>query len=445
MLARMADMSLIGHLRHWRYSDEIARRAALYESTGGDAARVERQLVLLNAEWRRLIEVNSYARELRRTGTPDRFRDLEEFRQSVPPMSRGAAQRLSGSMRNDRLRANCQRLTGGSTAQPLRMPAWRSEYGYTSPDVWLGRCWYGLGPHCRVFFVWGHSHQMGTGVRRLVSIGTRKLADGLLGFERFPAYELSAAAMRRAAERILAFRPQCLTGYSVALDYFARLNRERTELSHAGVQTVIGAAERFPRPDSSAMLSELFQCPTAMEYGSVETSLVAHTHPEGGYRVFWATYLVEAMPREAGDPVHKILVTSLYPRFFPLLRYDLGDEVRLSPDEARCAQSLASFRRVVGRCNEEVVLTDGTRLHPEVFTHAVRPSPGILAYQVVQSPKRCALRVTSESEVPASELAAIRRRLEAAHPALALVDVVQVAHLRQTVAGKTPMVIRESA
>jgi phenylacetate-coenzyme A ligase PaaK-like adenylate-forming protein len=436
-------MSLVGHLRHWRYAAELARRKALYESITTDAARQERQIQLFNAEWQRLLKLNSYAQDLRRCGAPESFRDLAEFRASIPVMNRSQARRLASSMQNSGPPANFKRITGGSTSEPLHMPAWKSEFRHTSPNIWLGRSWYGIGAHSRVFFIWGHSHQLGSGIQRSLNKLRVKLTDSVLGFERFPAYDLSPEAMRRAAERILAFRPHCVTGYSVALDTFARANRSRPELGRAGVQLVVPTAEGLPGPDSAACLSGLFQCPVAMEYGSVECSVLAYMHPHGGYKVFWETYLIEAEAEPVGGLVRKLFVTSLYPRFFPLLRYELGDQIELSPSEARCPGSLASFRHVVGRCDDEVVLPDGTRHHSQVFTNTVRLSQAVLAYQVVQSPRRCVVRVTGNGTIPEHELSAIRQRLAKAHPSLAVVEIEQTPSLHQSVAGKTPMVIRE--
>jgi phenylacetate-CoA ligase len=171
----------------------------------------------------------------------------------------------------------------------------------------------------------------------------------------------------------------------------------------------------------------------------VETGLIAHGQPDGGFRVFWRSHLVEG----AGEgPRRRVRVTSLYPRAFPLVRYEIGDEVDLaSPDED--ATSLYEFPRVVGRSNDYAELADGTRVHSEAFSHAVRPCAAVRGYQIVQSGSGLRVRYTAERPMPESDLAGIRERLRRVHGDLSAVGFEHVETLDQTVAGKTRMVVRE--
>src|SRR5262249_7387116 len=148
-----------------------------------------------------------------------------------------------------------------------------------------------------------------------------------------------------------------------------------------GIKVVIGTSEGFPYPDSAARLSDTFGCPVVMEYGAVEALGIAYMHPTGGYRVFWHNYLAEAERRGASFVLR---LTSLYPRSLPLVRYEIGDEVELAAGSPDHVVGLTRFERVLGRCNDYVSLRDGTLVHSEAFSHAVRPCAAIGSYQVVQ-------------------------------------------------------------
>jgi phenylacetate-CoA ligase len=176
-----------------------------------------------------------------------------------------------------------------------------------------------------------------------------------------------------------------------------------------------------------------------MEYGTVECGVVAHTHPDGGYRVFWRSHLIEAVGEGS---IRRIVVTSLYPRAFPLVRFELGDEIEIADDAPAAAIGLAAFRRVVGRCNDYVVLADGFTVHSEVFSHAVRPCADVRSFQIVQQGDALSLRYTSAGDLPQAERSGIQQRLERVHPALERIRFERVEELSQTVAGKTRMVIR---
>jgi phenylacetate-coenzyme A ligase PaaK-like adenylate-forming protein len=288
--------------------------------------------------------------------------------------------------------------------------------------------------------LWGHSHLLGSGIRGWAAGRKRNLSDRLLGYKRFSAYDLSEEALRRGGDELIRFQPDYVIGYSVALDLFAKANSDRRDaLRGAGVKVVVAAAEGFPEPESEARISDLFGCPVAMEYGAVETGLIGHTHPDGGYRAFWQTYLIEA---ERNGRNAALRVTSLYPRCVPLVRYEIGDEVELCNEGVERAVGITSFTRVIGRCNDFIALSDGFLAHSEVITHAVRSCAAIQSYQVVQKEEHIALLYTAAEDLHPADEQEIRKRLAKVHVDLKQIPFEHVDTLRQTIAGKTPMIIR---
>jgi phenylacetate-CoA ligase len=329
------------------------------------------------------------------------------------------------------------RMTGGSTSKPVRIPAWKSESDATRWEVWLGRTWYGVRPESRLFLLWGHSHLLGTGWTGWLRARRRELSDRLLGYRRHSAYDVSAAAMRRAADALAEFRPDYVVGYSVALDLLARANEGRGHLRELNVKAIFGTAEAFPDATSAARLQGLFGCPVGMEYGAVETGVMAHTHPAGGYRVFWRHHLLEAA---GSGPRRRLLVTSLFPRAFPLIRYEIGDEVVL-PEAADESAGLTTLASVAGRCNDYVELSDGTLVHSEAFSHAVRPCSAIRSFQVIDRGSAVSIRFTSNQGLTSEEQSGITTRLARVHPQLGSAQFERSESLEQTVAGKTRMIV----
>jgi phenylacetate-coenzyme A ligase PaaK-like adenylate-forming protein len=434
-------MTVVGRLRARRYAAGIDALSREMERCAAPPERRATQLALLNREWARVVrEVPHYAQLRQEHGVPDAFASLEEFARSVPVARREDLQGQLGDRTSRGRNADWFRITGGSTAAPVQLPAWRSERPATRDDVWVARGWYGVDPASRLFLLWGHSHLLGTGWRSRLRARRLELSDRLLGYHRFSAYDLRSEAMDLAGRTLLRFRPDYLLGYSTALDLFARANQHRrSDLRRCALRLVVATAEGFPAPDGEERLRDLFDCPVAMEYGAVETGLIAHSHPAGGFRVFWRSHLVEGV----GEGLRRrVVVTSLYPRAFPLVRYEIGDEIELeSLDDD--ATALASFRRVLGRCNDYAELSDGTLVHSEAFSHAVRPCSAIRGYQVVQKGRDLRLRFTSVGGLDQAEIAAIRERLRRIHGDLADIAFERVDALDQTVAGKTRMVVRE--
>jgi phenylacetate-CoA ligase len=430
-------MTLAGRLRARRYAAEIAAQQRRYE-VESPAERRRQQLELLNAEWERAAPDVPYLERLRRElPLPARFDSLEEFAARVPVTTRDVVRREGRALASRSRPGELVRMTGGSTASPVQLPAWSSEFALGRAELWRVRAWYGITPASRLFMIWGHSHLLGTGWRGKLRGVQRVLSDRMLGYHRFSAYDLRPEALRRAAGELLRFRPDYVLGYSVALDRFARANAERREeLRRAGVRVVIATAEGFPAPDSAARLSDLLACPVAMEYGAVETGLIAHTHPAGGYRVSWRSHLVEAEPSGAG---HRIRVTTLTPRCVPLVRYEIGDEIELA---SPAVVGVDAFARVIGRCNDYVPLADGAEIHSEAFSHALRPCEEIEAFQVAVDGADFRIRYVAHQELPSERLDEIRERLRRIHPSLAGTQFERTERIPQSVAGKTPMVMR---
>src|SRR6185503_2263355 len=136
-------MSLVAELRKRRYEPEIRRRAEVYAASPADpAARARVQLELLNREWDRLTRMVPHYEGQRRSGKlPAGFGSMEEFSGTVPVIGRKEVREHLVAMTSIGRKADFFRMTGGSTAEPVQLPAWSSEQKQTAPDMWLGRSW----------------------------------------------------------------------------------------------------------------------------------------------------------------------------------------------------------------------------------------------------------------------------------------------------------------
>ncbi|MBW7905787.1 MAG: hypothetical protein LC135_00225 [Phycisphaerae bacterium] len=438
-------MWLIRKVRDARMRAGIARRRAAHHAALDDAARRSRQLAAFNRLWPHIcVDVPYYAGLARAHSLPREFVSWEQFAAALPVMTRDVVRREGARLHDTSRPPEWWRTTGGSSAQPLQLPAWESERVATGPDLWVGRGWYGLRPSDRALLLWGHRHLLGEGFKARLRGLDRRLRDYLAGYCRQSAYDLRPQALRRVGDALLHCCPAYVLGYSVALDLFARANADRAaDFAQLRLKAVIATAEGLPAADSAALLERTFGAPLAMEYGAVETNLIAHTTPAGGYEVFWNTHFVEAA--EPGPNGGRIVrITSLFPRCMPLVRYELGDEIELC-NAADDGVGVLRFERVIGRCNTFLLLHDGTRIHSEAITHCVAAIPDVASYQAVQEGDAIALNYTAAAPLTAERVAALRRALARVHPLLGEIGVNRVERHRQTVAGKTPMILRTGA
>ena len=318
---------------------------------------------------------------------------------------------------------------------------WNSEIHALFLNKLLGRSWYEINADDPLFLFWGHSHLLGTGIKGRLNAFKRELIDYSLGYCRANAYKLDKLSMDSTFERLLKFRPAYLIGYSRALDLLAR-TRSIHEINYGqnlNIKAVIGAAEAFPFPDSQEVITRVFNAPIGMEYGSVETLLMAHTFPESNYRVFWDTYFLEAIPTERKG-VYSVVVTKLVPASTPLIRYQIEDEIKILNGQEWPIFPVLEFDSVIGRCNEFVETNDGVRLHSEVFTHAVRQETEVLSYQLRVDKENFTLFLLLKGSLSSELEKRIRKRMVSVHPELEKVIIRKSSKLKQSIAGKTSWV-----
>ena len=431
-----------GALRALRLRGQIREQEIFYGALRQSNEIARWQLESFNRHWPELLRTVPYLQRLsKELALPRQFSGWQAFRDALPITDRKTLQENRQAIADASQAPDYWRSTGGSTAEPIQIPAWNSEIGVATRDIWYARKWFGIAPADRLFLLWGHSHLLGSDIKGRLNSANRRLKDAMLGYCRFSAYDLSAAVLRTAADRLLAFKPAYLLAYAAALDRFARVNQDRRAAFHKlNLKVAIATAESFPTRDSAGLIEDVLGCPVAMEYGAVETGPIAHQRRRGGYGVFWRHYYVESIDASSMAGAREILVTSLYPRCVPLVRYKIGDLITINPNGGDCAQE---FESVIGRCNDYVVLPNGALVHSEAFSHAVKDLAGILAYQVVQeSRERITLRCVGAPGRDSDASVEIQRRLERILPGITGVQVQWVDALEQTIAGKSRRIVR---
>lgn len=434
-------LSVIAKVR----ASRLRRRITPLEAFYGQSLSIEEvrdwQLGRLNSLWHDISKLSPYYARLRETEkVPAEFSSWEEFSSTMPSLGRADLSRSIATMRLHAGHVDYWRTTGGSTAEPIQIPAMRDEDTHTGALGWYARSWFGVEPSDRLFLVWGHSHLLGTGIRGWIGARKRALKDACLGYIRHSAYDMSDESLREAARLILRHRPAYIVGYSVALHRLAHANRAlSTSLRSLGLKVIIATGESFPFPDSAALVAEVFGAPVAMEYGAVETGIIAHQEPDGAFKVFWGACHVEGIESRTRPGSYEILVTTLYPRLIPLLRYRLGDLVASDSSEASLEQR---FSRVIGRCNDVITVGTGASVHSEAFSHVLRDIGQIEAFQVVQQ-EDLGIRIeyVSDAPLPADIIVRVREKLHRVDAGLSTTVFRQVPRLQTSIAGKSKRIM----
>lgn len=437
-------MAIIAKLRANILNPEINRLSTFYEAEISEADRLRMQLRLFNSNWEMMIKNVPFYKSLYLKGAlPNKFESWDQFLLIMPITDRKKCIINKSLMTDISKNPDYWRTTGGSSGDPIQIPAWNSENKFTGPDQWVGRRWFGITPGDSCFWLMGNSRMLGSGLHRFLNKNKRAFKDVLLGYYRYPSYNLTPYNIGELTSRLLKMKPDYVIGFSTVLDLFARLNVDRhQEFKDLNIKAVIATSEVFPFEDSPQVIAKTFQAPVLMEYGSNETIAIAYTKPTGIYKVFWKNYFVEAA--DSGiDGYRDIRITSLYPRCFPLIRYELGDQIELIEQNNSSTFGIDKFKKVHGRKNNFIILKDGHYLHTRTFADAVRVYKEITGFQIIDNHDEIHLNLTTiNSDLSNKTISEIQHRLSQIHPELKSVQIHKVNHLQQTINGKTPLIIK---
>lgn len=262
-----------------------------------------------------------------------------------------------------------------------------------------------------------------------------------------PALRLDVTApMDETVAALNRFQPRILVGYASALKPLAA--EQRDGRLHISPQGVMSASEVLS-PHTAAELEAAWGSAPFDVYAATETAGIASPCTYRNRHVYEDLLIIETVD-QAGNPVPpgttgaKLLVTVLFSRTLPLIRYEMSDTVRLGGRGCPCGRSFTLLEDIEGRL-EDVLRLPGkagnVNVHPIVFHH-VLDEAGSAGWQVIQEPS--GLRVLLAGLAPGASIEGVRAAVVSALTAAGVVgtrvDVHVVGHLERTPLGKAPFV-----
>jgi len=294
--------------------------------------------------------------------------------------------------------------TGGSTGVALTVyfdPEWinpRSADALRS-DQWAG-CFHGM----KVASLWGNPPLPRTLKERIRAL----LIDRFIFLDTLDFNDRSVAEFVRRWRRE---KPEILFGHSHSLYMLARyvVDHGIEDLRPHGIistSMMLLTSER-------AVIETAFGCKVFDRYGSEETGLIAseceqhqglHLNVEHLYIEFLREDHNPAAPGEEGA----IVITDLFNRGMPLIRYEIGDVGVLSHRLCPCGRGLPLMERVTGRVADYLKRRDGSLVAGvSLVERTLTAIQGLEQMQVVQpAANEIVLNVVRAPEYsPASEQA----------------------------------------
>ena len=418
-------------------------QARLQRPVETGAALARHQLSEIQRVWSDAVaDVPYFAQLVADRRAPAEIRSWEDFR-AIPVLTRQSLQDQRAQFMRRSGRPDGYIFTAGSTGTPLRIGM--NDYERDLMRVVKLSEWqaFGYRASSRLFLIWGHQHLLGSGWRKEARAARRSVTDWFLGYQRVDAYRLTPEICRWIAEQIIAFHPIGIIGYAAALDLFARYTHQfRARFRALKLGFVLITTEAPPRDDTSSTLHDLFGCPVVEEYGGGDFGQVAFKRGAAPFHVYPDLNYVECDEETNGEGVCPVLLTTLYDRYTPLIRYRIGDGV-ITP-RAFPHGHVGAFERVAGRLTDAVALDNGDAIHSLAIFHCAHEEPDIFNVQMRLADDGIEiLLVTAPHADRAAIESRVRPRLARVHPKLATARFKYVDDVETSRAGKRRWCIDE--
>ena len=189
-----------------------------------------------------------------------------------------------------------------------------------------------------------------------------RLKDFLGNRFRFSVFDLSEKQLQKNIERFGQTKFKYINGYTSAIVQFAKYLERKdlilSEICPSLVACIVTAEMLFE--DDKTLLEKQLGIPILNEYGSAELSLIAFNDSKNQWLVNNEDLFIEILD-DNNNPLPngqkgKIVVTSLYNRTHPFIRYELGDTGTLDEKSTFRKPILKSL---TGRTSDIVILPSG--------------------------------------------------------------------------------------
>lgn len=311
------------------------------------------------------LENNPFYRKLVGKNTVENWNDLPVL--TKKDLQQPLADRLSEGYSTKNVFVN---KTSGSSGDPFVFAKDKQAHALTWASIIHRFGWYGID--------FNTSYQARFYGIPLDFIGYRKerLKDFLGQRYRFPIFDLSDAFLEKVLKHFRSKKFDYINGYTSSIVLFAKFLQTKNIILKEICPTlkVCMVTSEMLFDDDKKLLETQFGIPIVNEYGASELDLIAFQNPNGEWQVNSETLFMEILD-ENNQPVPneqegRIVITSLYNKAHPFIRYDIGDIGIL---DEKSTPKKPILKKLIGRTNDVALLPSGKK------------SPGLTFYYVTKS------------------------------------------------------------
>lgn len=236
-----------------------------------------------------------------------------------------------------------------------------------------------------------------------------------------------------------------LMGYATSLgvvaDYFVRQSFTPDRFN---LKLIVSGSERLDAPDK-ARLKKAFGCPVVSRYSNQENGILAQQGTQGDtFFLNTAHYYFEFLQLDCDEPAPigqqaRLILTDLYNRAMPFIRYDTGDIVIGGEQEADGVRKTV-LKDVSGRSEEIIYDTRGNKISPHSVALDFRQFDRLSQYQFVQD-SQIHYTVKLVGACGVYDDRNVRQSLHSLVGEDAVIEIVHLDEIPRAASGKTKKVI----
>jgi phenylacetate-CoA ligase len=188
-------------------------------------------------------------------------------------------------------------------------------------------------------------------------------------------------------------RIKMLLGYASTFENLANYLIKCGDTSEMfNIKTIISGSEVLT-DETRDKLKQVFDCPVYSYYSNQENgSLAQECDNFNEFHLNSASYIIEILKLNSDEPADdgelgRVIVTDLYNRAMPLIRYDTGD-LAIQQNEAECGLKGQTVKNISGRAVDMIYATDSTPLSPHTWSVYMWKYDKLKQYQFVQNAQK---------------------------------------------------------
>jgi phenylacetate-CoA ligase len=228
----------------------------------------------------------------------------------------------------------------------------------------------------------------------------------------FSAYHISKNNALDYLKGITKHNVEYMTGYAMSNFFLARFLQE-LEVEVPTLKAVITSSEKLT-PQMRTVLSSVYGCKTYDSWSGLEACGLVSECEHGSLHLSPDIGIVEIL-NDNGKPVKpgevgEVVCTGLLNYDQPLIRYRIGDVMRLGHSPCSCGRNMPVIEEIIGRTEDTVIGPDGREM---VRFHGIFINlPNLIEGQIIQHTLNTfEIRVVTNGQWTVSEKETIEKRM----------------------------------